>query len=313
MKTKTAIAVALGAWAFIGAMAGAAVAEPLDDTPRVAVLSAFAPEWGVLQDKLQDRADHVENGVRFVTGTIAGTPVVLLLSGVGMVNAAMSAQMVIDRYDVEAIAFSGIAGGIDPSLSLGDVVVPEQWGSYLNVVLARETADGYEVPPFMHRDFPGFGMIFPQPEMVRREGVEEPEDRFWFQTDPALMALAREAAAAVTLQHCTAPDACLTDAPVVTVGGNGVSGSAFVDNAAMRDYIFATFEAGVVDMESASVAHVAATNGVPFIAFRSLSDLAGGSGAANELEVFMGLAAQNSADVVEAFLGAWASRPAGAQ
>ncbi len=211
--------------------AAPAAADVIDATPRIAVMSAFAPEWGVLQDIIEDRADHVENGVRFVTGEIAGAPVVVLLSGVGMVNAAMSAQMVIDRYAVEAIAFSGIAGGIDPSLTLGEVVVPAQWGSYFNVLLAREEGDGYEVPPFMHQDVPNYGMIFPQPEMVRREGVEQPEDQFWFPADEGLLHAAQRAAATVTLEHCIEAGECLTDAPGITVGGNGVSGSAFVDNA----------------------------------------------------------------------------------
>ena len=58
--------------------------------------------------------------------------------------------------------------------------------------------------------------------------------------------------------------------------GNGVSGQAFVDNAAFREYTFKTFNASVLDMETSALAMVAYANGVPYIAFRSLSDLAGG-------------------------------------
>ena len=54
--------------------------------------------------------------------------------------------------------------------------------------------------------------------------------------------------------------------------------------------------------ESAAVAHVAWANSVPFIAVRSLSDLAGGSGQANQLEVFFRLAADNAAAVVRVLL-----------
>ena len=87
-------------------------------------------------------------------------------------------------------------------------------------------------------------------------------------------------------------------------GGNGVSGAAFVDNADFRAYAFETFDARLLDMESAAVAHVAYVNKVPFIAFRSLSDLAGGSDDGNELPIFFQLAADNSAAVVLAFLKA---------
>jgi adenosylhomocysteine nucleosidase len=49
---------------------------------------------------------------------------------------------------------------------------------------------------------------------------------------------------------------------------------------------------------------VAYVNEVPFIAFRSLSDLAGGGPGENEMETFMSLAATNSAAVVTRFLAA---------
>ena len=58
-------------------------------------------------------------------------------------------------------------------------------------------------------------------------------------------------------------------------------------------------------MESAAVAHVAYANGVPFIAFRSLSDLAGGDEGENQIKTFFKLAADNSARVLLAFLAAW--------
>ena len=87
--------------------------------------------------------------------------------------------------------------------------------------------------------------------------------------------------------------------------GNGVSGQAFVDNKAFREYAFATFQANVLDMETAATAMVAHSNGVPYIAFRSLSDLAGGGEGENEMGTFMHLAAANSAQVLVAFLTAW--------
>jgi len=88
------------------------------------------------------------------------------------------------------------------------------------------------------------------------------------------------------------------------VGGNGVSGPSFVDNAEYRQYAWTVWTADALDMESAAVAHVATVNDVPFIVFRSLSDLAGGGAGENELEVFFQLAANNSARVMLAFINA---------
>ena len=107
------------------------------------------------------------------------------------------------------------------------------------------------------------------------------------------------------LKRCTASGDCLAQAPKVVVGGNGVSGMAFVDNKAFRKYTFDTFKANVLDEESAAVATVAYVNATPFVAFRSLSDLAGGGSGENQLPTFFQLAADNSAAAVVTFLGAW--------
>jgi adenosylhomocysteine nucleosidase len=86
------------------------------------------------------------------------------------------------------------------------------------------------------------------------------------------------------------------------LGGHGVSGQAFVDNAAFREYVRKTFDANVLDMESASAALLAYANKIPFIAFRSLSDLVGGGTGANEMGIFFQLASDNSAAFVREFL-----------
>ncbi|TNC73800.1 5'-methylthioadenosine/S-adenosylhomocysteine nucleosidase [Rubellimicrobium roseum] len=284
---------------------GAALAQPLDSEPRIAVMSAFEPEWTTLLDLMEEPQDHVVNGVRFVTGELGGRPVVLFLTGVSMVNAAMNTQLVIDRFNIEGVVFSGIAGGVDPALAIGDVVVASEWSQYLESVFARETDGDFALPPWMEPSgIASFGMIHPQPVGVTRDGAEGVEQKVWFPADPDWLRIAEQIAANTTLEDCGAEGACLSDPPQIVVGGKGVSGQAFVDNAEFREWVHATFEAQVLDMESAAVAHVAYTNDVPFIAFRSLSDLAGGGEGANEMGTFMGLAAGNSAAVVTAFLEA---------
>jgi adenosylhomocysteine nucleosidase len=287
----------------LSAVPAAWAAETLDTTPRIAIMSAFAPEWVALQEVLTDRKDHTVNGTVFATGEIEGKPVVLFLTGVSMVNAAMNSQLALDHFTIESIVFSGIAGGVDPERHIGDVIVPAQWSQYLDVIMAREVDGAFVPPPFLEAPFPNFGMIFPQEVSVARDGAE-PESKFWFAVDPDLLAVAEKVAAETKLEDCAAADQCLTTAPGIYVGGNGVSGAAFVDNAEFREYAFETFEARVLDMESAAVAHVAYANDVPFIAFRSLSDLAGGGEGENEMGTFMGLASANSAAVVTAFIAA---------
>lgn len=282
--------------------AAPAAALDYDNTSRVAIVSAFQPEITVLRAAMEDAQDHTFHGVTFTTGTMAGKQVVLYLSGVSMVNAAMTTQMAADHYNLRAIVFSGIAGGSDPSRHIGDVVVPAQWGPYLEMTLARETDGKFAPPPFRESQFANHGMIFTNATEVVPEQGGDPVDQFWFKTDPKLLELAEKIAPSVKLADCAEGNDCLSHPPQMIVGGNGVSGSAFLDNAGVREWVFSTFGASAVDMESAAVAQVAQINRVPFIAFRSLSDLAGGGDGANEMGTFLGLAAENSATVVKAFV-----------
>ncbi len=280
-----------------------------DGMPRIAVVSAFAPELEILKGELRDSSEHSVNGVEFSAGRLEGHEVVLFLSGISVVNAAMTAQLALDRFAIERIVFSGIAGGVDPSLGIGDVTVAERWGQYLEMLFAREVDGGWATMPFFEYPYGNFGMMFPRSVTVSRAGADGPETRFWFPVDEALLAAARSAADKVTLARCTVDGRCLERTPRIVIGGSGVSGGAFVDNSAFRTWVFETFGARLLDMESAAMAHVAYANDVPFVAVRSLADLAGGGGGANRMEIFLDLAAENAASVVQAMLREMPGRP----
>lgn len=276
-----------------------------DPSPRIAIISAFEPELTTLLANVKQKKTYRANGVEFTTGTLRGKRVVLFLSGISMVNASMNTQLALERFRVTHIVFSGIAGGVNPALNIGDVVVAERWGQYLETLAAREVAPGQFAAPGWMKDatMPAFGMWHPRPVGVLTKSGKK-ESKFWFDADPKLLAIARTMTD-VPLADCDAAKVCLATKPRFMVGGNGVSGQVFVDNAALREYTFKTFEANVLDMETAAVAQVAYANGVPYIAFRSLSDLAGGGKGENEIEIFFKVAADNSANVLMAFLNAW--------
>jgi adenosylhomocysteine nucleosidase len=272
------------------------------DTPRIAVISAFDSENALLLEKTQKEKVVTKNGIQFTLGKLPGKDVVLVLSGVSMINAAMTTQLTLDSFHISRIIFSGIAGGVNPNLTIGDVVVPAKWGEYLESHFARETDGKYVVPDYIKKPYPNFLWMFPQTVAVLKSGLDKPEEKFWFDADPEMVALA--AKMTPELSKCSSENVCLDRQPVVKVGGNGVSGQAFVDNAKFRDYAWATFQADALDMETAAVAHVAYVNGVPYLAFRSLSDLAGGGTGENQINTFFKLAANNSASVMLAFLQA---------
>lgn len=294
----------LALWLACAAPAAAEPARLLDATPRTALISAFAPELFALAQAATNKREYRVSGTVFTTGRLEGKPVVLFLSGVSMVNAAMNTQRALDRFRITRIVVSGIAGGVDPGLDVGDVVAPDQWGEYLESVAAREDHPGHFAPaaidPFTG---PPFEMFYPTAVQVTGPDGKT-EHRAWFPADPALVALARQVAPSVALKRCTGAGQCLAAPPKVVAGGAGVSGQSFVDNAALRGWAFSAFHARVLDMETAAIAQVAYAGGVPFIGFRSLSDLAGGDPGQNQASVFFQLASDNSAAVVRAFVKA---------
>ncbi|WP_443749853.1 5'-methylthioadenosine/S-adenosylhomocysteine nucleosidase [Asticcacaulis solisilvae] len=269
--------------------------------PRIGILSAFEPEWEALHDVLTDVETQTVNGIPTAIGRLEGRDVIVMMCGMSMVNAAMTAQLMIDRFAPQCLLMSGIAGSVDPALNIGDVVIPRRWAQSLEVIMGREVADGFSAPGWLtwKADLPGFGMMLPNRVIV---GSAEP--KLWFDADADLFAIAA-AMEGIALRDHTADGQALHHMPQVHAGGSAVSGPAFVDNAAYRDYLASAFGARVADMESAAVAHVAFANAIPFLAFRSVSDLAGAGGDSNEMLTFMRLAAENSVRVISQFLKAF--------
>ncbi|MDJ0921339.1 MAG: 5'-methylthioadenosine/S-adenosylhomocysteine nucleosidase [Henriciella sp.] len=276
----------------------------LDDTPRLAILAAYQPEIDALLPSLDNYETYQVNGVTFYAGTMNEVDVVVFMTGISLVNASMNAQLVINHFNVEAILVSGVAGGVDPSLSFADVTVPAKWGQYNEMVFMRETEPGVFVPhPGLGPQFEPYMFMGPRGMHVRTAADPKPAERkFWYETDPELMAAAKKAAETVEFKQCVDTATCLPRPPKVVLGGNGVTGSIFQDNADFREYLFETFDAQVVEMETSAIATVAYANAIPYIGFRSLSDLAGGGGGVNEYPIFEVLAAENAAAFLSAFL-----------
>jgi adenosylhomocysteine nucleosidase len=105
------------------------------------------------------------------------------------------------------------------------------------------------------------------------------------------------------------PNLCISTQPALRIGGIGIAEPAFIANPDYRNYVFKTIKAVSVDMETAAFAHVAYANKIPFIAFRSLSYLAGGDDS-TEVGAFFGsgLAESNEANVILGFLEAWSKK-----
>lgn len=83
----------------------------------------MAEEIGLLLDQMQSKSIHRHVGIEYVAGTFHDHQIVVCKSGVGKVNAAVCTQLLIDRFGVEAVIFTGVAGALDPQLDIGDIVI----------------------------------------------------------------------------------------------------------------------------------------------------------------------------------------------
>jgi len=341
-------ALALLAAGLLGAGAHAAPPRCLSDcTPRIGIVSAFGAEADILLAQTSGKKVFTVNGNRFTTGTLRGNRVVIVLSGVSIVNSTMVTQLMLDHFRVQRLIMSGIAGGVNPAHHVGDVTVPERWSLPMEVYWNADSsmpapcgppgelgclglklavgADGQPLPPFVIPTPGGpvaTGLFMRQNFAMNAGNAPQGEYRFDYPVDAEMFAVAKTLQPA--LQRC-GPKAlqtgsldekqCVRVQPRLIVGGRGVSAPVFLANPHYRAYLFDTLQVETFEMETAALAHVAYANQVPYIAFRSLSDLAGATEFNADVGALFasGLAETNEAAVTLAFLDAWRQRRANAK
>ena len=297
-------------------------------TTRIGIISAFGAEADILVEQTQNKRSWNINGNHFTTGQLRGNQVVIVLSGISMVNAAMVTQLMLDHFRIERLLMSGIAGGVNPNNYVGDVIAAQRWALPMETYWHRDgnppcnkgdsncvglqiaTENGKVRPAFKFNTPAGplsSGLFMRDTFVQNASNGAQGEFRFDFEADPAMLAIVR--ALKPDLARCGPlnPSRCVHTQPVLRVGGRAVSIPTFLANADYRAYLYESLQAQAVDMETAAFAQVAYANGVPFLAFRSLSDLAGGD--TGDIGEFFGsgLAEANAAKVTLAFLEAWAN------
>lgn len=90
---------------------------------KVAIIGAMEEEVAILREKLENKNDTTVANCEFYTGTLDGVDVVLLKSGIGKVNAAMSTTILLERFQPDVVINTGSAGGFLASLNVGDIVI----------------------------------------------------------------------------------------------------------------------------------------------------------------------------------------------
>ncbi|GIP51868.1 5'-methylthioadenosine/adenosylhomocysteine nucleosidase [Paenibacillus vini] len=89
----------------------------------IGIIGAMDEEIALLLQGIEGQEQVMQSGISFVKGRFHGKEVVVCKSGVGKVNAAITTQILIDRFDIGAVWFTGVAGALDPGLNIGDIVI----------------------------------------------------------------------------------------------------------------------------------------------------------------------------------------------
>lgn len=94
---------------------------------RIGIIVAMDKELAQLRTLLGDARTESRHGMELILGSVAGKEVVLQKCGIGKVNSAIGAVEMIDCYAPDVVVSSGVAGGADSRMSVGDVVVGTEY------------------------------------------------------------------------------------------------------------------------------------------------------------------------------------------
>ena len=90
---------------------------------KIGVLTAMTSEYEQLATLLADVEKCEKDGISYLVGRISSNEIILRQCGIGKVNAAIGTAELIRSFAPDAIVSTGVAGGIDTSLAVMDVVV----------------------------------------------------------------------------------------------------------------------------------------------------------------------------------------------
>ena len=90
---------------------------------KIGIIGAMAEEIEDLKVRLNNYETEEKAGFTFYSGKLFNEDIVLLLSGIGKVNAAMGTTLMIECFKPDCIINTGSAGGFSDKLSIGDVVI----------------------------------------------------------------------------------------------------------------------------------------------------------------------------------------------
>ena len=142
---------------------------------KLGIVGAMTVEVETLKSKMINMNQTQKAGMTFYEGELEGLPVVVVVCGVGKVNAGLCVQVLCDCFRVSHIVNTGVAGSLCADLDIGDFVVS------LDAMYHDFTCHGLN-PDYAVGQIPGFPPapippVFPRTESEQRSQCRLPPER----------------------------------------------------------------------------------------------------------------------------------------
>lgn len=108
---------------------------------KIGIIGAMAQEVEILRNLMVDPKTTELTNCKIYEGNINNTCIALLQSGIGKVSAAMGTTLLIQLTQPDIIINTGSAGGLNPTLNVGDILISTEVRHHDVDV----TAFGYEI------------------------------------------------------------------------------------------------------------------------------------------------------------------------
>jgi adenosylhomocysteine nucleosidase len=202
----------------------------------VGVISAIPEEYTKLEWDSEPRTEIIVNKI-FKFGKMNGIDVIAAECGIGKVNAALTTGLLLGHFGCDSIAFSGVAGGLNPELQQGDIIIADEliqhdYGAIVNGQLISSIPGSF---PALDDTDEGVAYVMPGRLKNALVNVIGLEPKF----------------------------------------GRILTGDTYLACESTRKMFRGQFGADAIEMEGAAIAQVCCAWHVPFVIVRVLSDLSG--------------------------------------
>ncbi|MCJ8341905.1 MAG: 5'-methylthioadenosine/adenosylhomocysteine nucleosidase [Cetobacterium sp.] len=90
---------------------------------KIGIIGAMHEEVIELKEIMRIEKEEKLGNLTFFCGELKGKDIVLVECGIGKVNGAICATLMAKYFNVDKVLFTGVAGGLNPDVNIGDIVI----------------------------------------------------------------------------------------------------------------------------------------------------------------------------------------------